>query len=67
MLRTKVFKISFSLQGRHVKTGQLAAIKVMDVTGVMYLYLAISKLYICNREVSDGEKPFFGNRIFLNI
>lgn len=26
----------FSLQGRHVKTGQLAAIKVMDVTGVMY-------------------------------
>jgi len=25
---------SFSLQGRHVKTGQLAAIKVMDVTGV---------------------------------
>lgn len=24
----------FSLQGRHVKTGQLAAIKVMDVTGV---------------------------------
>lgn len=22
------------LQGRHVKTGQLAAIKVMDVTGV---------------------------------
>lgn len=27
----------FLLQGRHVKTGQLAAIKVMDVTGVMYL------------------------------
>ncbi len=26
--------LSFSLQGRHVKTGQLAAIKVMDVTGV---------------------------------
>lgn len=25
--------------------GQLAAIKVMDVTGVMYLYLAISKLF----------------------
>uniref|UniRef100_A0A8C1Y5Z2 non-specific serine/threonine protein kinase n=1 Tax=Cyprinus carpio TaxID=7962 RepID=A0A8C1Y5Z2_CYPCA len=25
--------LSFSLQGRHVKTGQLAAIKVMDVTG----------------------------------
>lgn len=24
----------FSLQGRHVKTGQLAAIKVMDVTEV---------------------------------
>nr|XP_020733758.1 traf2 and NCK-interacting protein kinase-like isoform X2 [Odocoileus virginianus texanus] len=32
-------------KGRHVKTGQLAAIKVMDVTGVMYLYLAISKLF----------------------
>ncbi|XP_026056997.1 TRAF2 and NCK-interacting protein kinase-like isoform X2 [Carassius auratus] len=27
------FLLSFSLQGRHVKTGQLAAIKVMDVTG----------------------------------
>lgn len=26
--------LSFSLQGRHVKTGQLAAIKVMDVTEV---------------------------------
>lgn len=28
--------LPFLLQGRHVKTGQLAAIKVMDVTGVMY-------------------------------
>lgn len=34
---TKTNKLlSFLLQGRHVKTGQLAAIKVMDVTGVMY-------------------------------
>jgi hypothetical protein len=41
-IRAKPFKIIFSLQGRHVKTGQLAAIKVMDVTGVMYLYLVIS-------------------------
>lgn len=37
----------FSLQGRHVKTGQLAAIKVMDVTEVskhsamMYLFIVL--------------------------
>lgn len=27
----------FGLQGRHTKTGQLAAIKVMDVTEVSFL------------------------------
>ena len=29
-----IFCLCYNLQGRHVKTGQLAAIKVMDVTEV---------------------------------
>uniref|UniRef100_A0A2K6FYI3 non-specific serine/threonine protein kinase n=1 Tax=Propithecus coquereli TaxID=379532 RepID=A0A2K6FYI3_PROCO len=32
-MQLNLFLLLFSLQGRHVKTGQLAAIKVMDVTG----------------------------------
>lgn len=32
------------LQGRHVKTGQLAAIKVMDVTGVRHTHTHIHVL-----------------------
>lgn len=39
VIRTKSFVIIFPLQGRHVKTGQLAAIKVMDVTGVSVFIL----------------------------
>lgn len=35
-------------QGRHVKTGQLAAIKVMEVTEVRVHYLTILRVYLCH-------------------
>ena len=35
------------LQGRHTKTGQLAAIKVMDVTEVCYCCEMFWSLYFC--------------------
>lgn len=56
LIRTKCFFVVFSFQGRHVKTGQLAAIKVMDVTGVKYLFLAISIFII---EKLGVERFFF--------
>lgn len=34
-------------QGRHVKTGQLAAIKVMEVTEVRVHYLTTLRVYLC--------------------
>lgn len=36
------------LQGRHVKTGQLAAIKVMDVTEVSSQYISVKIVYTCS-------------------
>lgn len=42
-------------QGRHVKTGQLAAIKVMNVTEVS-ANPKIKKLQRCKEEQSNHEK-----------
>uniref|UniRef100_A0AAX7US03 non-specific serine/threonine protein kinase n=1 Tax=Astatotilapia calliptera TaxID=8154 RepID=A0AAX7US03_ASTCA len=40
-------------KGRHVKTGQLAAIKVMEVTEVRVHYLTTLRVYLCHHLVME--------------
>lgn len=48
----------FSLQGRHVKTGQLAAIKVMDVTEVSKCHCGFKSLQKKNRILKYSMSSF---------
>lgn len=62
------FYFVICFQGRHVKTGQLAAIKVMDVTGVsLHSALAFSQRHASLIIPQHFVLPFLFTSIYLSI